>query len=101
MQLRFNIQQVNGSYSDWSNVTSGVLQGSMLGPLLFIIYISDLPEVVQIFVDNTKLLSLLLMTNTLQSDLDLLVEWCKVWLMHFNYTKCKHLSFDHNFPFSI
>ena len=37
-------------------------------------------------------------SNILQSDLDLLVKWCKVWLMNFNYTKCKHLPFGLNSP---
>ena len=76
----------------------------MLGPLLFIIYINDLPEVVQsyiaIFADDTKLYRPIITpddSNVLQSDLDL-DEWCKVWLMNFNYTKCKHLSFGHNSP---
>ena len=75
----------------------------MLGPLLFIIYINDLPEVVQsyiaIFADDTKLYRPIITpddSNVLQSDLDLLDEWYKVWLMNFNYTKCKHLSFGHN-----
>ena len=100
-------QRVNikGSYSDWSSVTSGVPQGSVLGPLLFIIYINDLPESVQsytaIFADDTKLYRPIINaedSNILQSDLDLLIEWCKVWLMNFNYSKCKHLPFGHNSP---
>ena len=77
----------------------------MLGPLLFIIYINDLPESVQsytaIFSDDTKLYRPIINaedSNILQSDLDLLVEWCKVWLMNFNYSKCKHLPFGHNSP---
>ena len=96
---------VNGSYSDWSNVISGVPQGSVLGPLLFIIYINDLPEALQsnvaIFADNTKLYRFIITaddSNILQSDLDLLVDWCKVWQMDFNFTKCKHLSFGLNTP---
>ena len=50
---------LNGHFSQWADVTSGIPQGSVLGPLLFVIYINDLPEAVvntvRIFADDTKL----------------------------------------------
>ena len=79
--------------------------GSVLGPLLFIVYINDLPETVQsniaIFADDTKLYRSIISpddSTILQSDLDLLVEWCKVWQMNFNFSKCKHLPLGRNSP---
>ena len=84
------------SISDWMPVTSGVPQGSVLGPLLFLIFINDMPEVVRnlvkLFADDTKLLSVVESKTDkvlLQDDLDRLVDWSVTWRMHFNQRKCK------------
>ena len=76
--------------SDWANVTSGVPQGSVIGSLLFVIYINDLPEVVhaisKLYADDTKLHSS--DSEALQRDIDAVVEWCCKWLMALNASKC-------------
>ena len=70
----------------------------MLGPLLFLLYINDLPSVVQsyikIFADDTKLFSAIkdeYDSEVLQNDLYLLDEWSRTWQTNFNITKCKVL----------
>ena len=80
------------------NVTSGVPQGSVLGPLLFLIYIIDLPDYIQNnstvkrFADDTVIYLPITNqqdTHALQEDLDALQRWESDWLMHFHPQKCQ------------
>ena len=77
-------------------MTSGVPQGSVLGPLLFLLYINDLPENIQsqvrLFAGDTAVY--LTVTNmqdsqVLQSDLESLQHWERTWDMEFNPGKCQ------------
>jgi len=87
---------INGSYSDFVEVTSGVPQGSILGPLLFTIYINDLEYEVKNsllkFADDSKLwgrVDNIQDRNILQNDLNILGEWAQKNQMPFNVEKCK------------
>ena len=78
-----------------SQVTSGVPQGSILGPLLFLLYVNDIPDSVlstaKLFADDTKLYSRVRNQedcNALQADLNALAAWSRKWLLRFNETKC-------------
>lgn len=89
---------LNGSHSTWTPVTSGIPQGSVLGPILFTIYINDLPDVVdnmvKLFADDTKLYANVNSEDdrdSLQNDMDKLIEWSDIWLLKFNKSKCKHI----------
>ena len=94
---------VNGKTSDWSPVRSGVPQGSILGAVLFVIFINDLDEGVRNhilkFADDTKLFSQV-STNEdaekLQKDLSILNEWSNEWSMLFNADKCKCIHYGYN-----
>ncbi len=87
---------VRGTLSDPSPVTSGIPQGSVLGPILFVLFINDLPDKVKntvyLFADDTKIFGLANNqndTNSIQEDLDILHRWSDTWLLKFHPGKCK------------
>ena len=95
---RHQCVRVNGSLSCWERVRSGVPQGSVLGPLLFALYVNELPSLVSskllMFADDIKLYCTIRSPEdclTLQSDIDVLFEWSNHWLLSFNVVKCKVL----------
>ena len=78
--------QVNNCCSEWAAVTSGIPQGSVLGPTLFIIYINDLPDLVSsdlyLFADDTKIFSInptSAQPLALQNDLEILTTGSNTW----------------------
>ena len=78
--------KIEGSSSFWAEVLSGVPQGSVLGPILFLIFVNDLPDWVindiLMFADDTKIwvkISNMENNKSLQDDLDKLVEWSKIY----------------------
>ena len=91
---------LDGVFSDWLPVTSGVPQGSILGPLLFLVFANEMPSYVQhgsslaLFADDSKLYRPMDSVSSpalLQSDLDGLHSWSSDLRMTFNATECKVL----------
>lgn len=92
---------LNGTISTSTRVTSGVPQGSVLGPLLFLIYINDITENIQshikLFADDCVLYREINTSDDLamlQTDINILSSWCNQWKMSLNLSKCKHIRFS-------
>jgi len=90
--------QIKGTFSQWADVKSGVPQGSVLGPILFIIFINDISldvaGEVSCFADDLKIMGIvnnIEQISNFQSDLDRLSDWALKWGMSFNFNKCQVL----------
>ena len=105
MSFNKNCQQrvvLNGQSSSWTEVNAGFPQGSILGLLLFLIYINDLPNGLQsnskLFADDTFLFSTVhISTVSLNNDLTKISEWAAQWKMNFNPDPSKQAQ---ELPFS-
>ena len=89
---RFQRVLLNGQTSKWSQIKAGVPQGSVLGPLLFLVYINNLPEGltsnVKLFADDTSIFSVVRDSSSLSlfrnEDLSKILQWWYKWKMLFN-----------------
>ena len=93
--------------SSWCEVDSGVPQGSILGPLLFLLFINDLPvsidSSIKLFADDTKLyrkIERLEDCESLQRDLNRLGAWTNRWSLRFNEKKCVVLKIKEQVGYS-
>ena len=92
-------------FSGWCPVISGVPQGSVLGPILFILFINDISSICpgdvnhQLFADDLKLYTTVssnLDIISLQTSLDNLQHWCSIWQLEVNISKCYVLHLGNN-----
>ena len=90
---------VNGVHSSYVEVASGVPQGSVLGPMLFLLYINDINNAIKsqikLFADDSVLYRNIRNQNDqviLQNDLDTISSWAEKWLVELNINKCSVLS---------
>jgi hypothetical protein len=91
---------INGQYSDWMKIVAGVPQGSVLGPLLFLVFINDITHVVnhcsiRLFADDTCLFITVddreVAADCVNSDLRNIHEWANQWLVTFSPPKTEGL----------
>ena len=89
-------------HSESHVITSGIPQGSILGPILFLVFINDLPEnldsICHVFADDTKIYNITDNKDILQNDLTKLYEWSEKWQLSFNASKCKCIHYGTNNP---
>lgn len=102
LSMRQQFTVVNNFSSNLCDVSSGVPQGSVLDPLLFLIYINDLPSnmsSIRLFADDCITYHPIKYFDdhsTLQNDLNVIYSWCKTWQVSLNTSKCKlfHLAIN-------
>ena len=99
LRERTQVVSINGTESDTGSVLSGVPQGTVLGPLLFVIYINDMLDSITsdglLFADDTKVFRQITSKDDameLQADLNRLKAWTEIWLLRFNADKCHVLT---------
>ena len=89
---------IDGEDSQEAPVTSGVPQGSVIGPAMFLFYINDLPDTlkssIRLFADDTIAYNSASNHSTLQDDLNKLELWEQQWDMEFHPSKCQHIVFS-------
>ena len=92
--------RVGDSFSELCYILSGVPQGSVLGPLLFLLFINDLPEHIKnkvfLFADDLKMIANALRKDLVDEDLRILEDWEDTWSLRFNSEKCKTLHLARN-----
>ena len=93
---------IGKSHPEFSNVISGIPQGSVLGPILFNLFINDLPDNIRskcmLFADDTKIYNTSENSKILQEDIDTLERWTEKWNLYFNTEKCKMLHIGKRNP---
>ena len=95
---------INGVHFELSNVLSGVLQGSIIGPNLFLIFINDLPSVLKyskclLYANDAKFYKTVYDIHDclkLQLNLNSIALWCQSWKLSLNISKCCIISFTLN-----
>ena len=90
--------RVRNDFSDWMDVLSGVPHGSVLGPLLFLIFVNDRPQwiknQIRLFADDTEIWRKF--TSLEDKLLDELLEWSDTWKLNFNPDKCYVMHIGHS-----